>query len=149
VNKVSILKITIYHLINDLINTDKKKNIFEIGNKKITREKLYQDILNTQNYLIKLKLNEKDTVVSMLENSYEQITFFLATLCLGITWVPLGKDRKGVGLKYVLSITKPKFIFIRKEKLNEIPREYKKQTFIIKNNLKIKKTKDFFKNIIF
>ena len=50
--------------------------------KKITREKLYQDILNTQNYLIKLKLNEKDTVVSMLENSYEQISFFLATLCL-------------------------------------------------------------------
>ena len=148
-NKVSIPKITIYHLINDLINKEKKKTVFEIGNKKITREKLYQDILNTQNYLIKLKLNEKDTVVSMLENSYEQITFFLATLCLGITWVPLGKDRKGVGLKYVLSITRPKFIFIRKEKLNEIPREYKKQTFIIKNNLKIKKTKHSFKNIIF
>ena len=79
-NKVSIPKITIYHLIKDLINTDKKKAVFEIGNKKITREKLYQDILNTQNYLIKFKLNEKDTVVSMLENSYEQITFFLPVL---------------------------------------------------------------------
>jgi acyl-coenzyme A synthetase/AMP-(fatty) acid ligase len=76
VNKVSIPKITIYNLINDLINTGKKKTVLEIGNKKITREKLYQDILNTQNYLIKLKLNEKETVVSMLENSYEQITFF-------------------------------------------------------------------------
>ena len=126
-NKVSIPKITIYHLINDLINTDKKKTVFEIENKKITREKLYQDILNAQNYLIELKLNQKDTVISMLENSYEQITFFLATLCLGITWVPLGKDRKGVGLKYVLSITKPAVIFIRKEKLIEIPKEYKKQ----------------------
>jgi acyl-CoA synthetase (AMP-forming)/AMP-acid ligase II len=123
VNKVSIPKITIYHLISELINTDKKKTVLQIENEKITREKLYQDILNAQNYLIELKLNQKDTVVSMLENSYEQITFFLAALCLGITWVPLGKDRKGVGLKYVLSITKPAFIFaLGKEKLNEIPK---------------------------
>lgn len=148
-NKFSIPKITLYHLINELISTEKERAIFEIENKKITREKLYQDILNAQNYLIELKLNQKDTVISMLENSYEQITFFLATLCLGITWVPLGKDRKGVGLKYVLSITKPAVIFARKEKLIEIPEEYRKQIQIIKDNFKLKKSKNLLKKIIF
>ena len=148
-NKFSIPKITLYHLINELISTDKKRTIFEIENKKITREKLYQDILNTQNYFIELKLNQKDTIVSTLENSYEQIIFFLATLSLGITWVPLGKDRKGVGLKYVLSITKPTVIFARKEKLIEIPKEYRKQVLIIKDNFKLKKSKNFLKKIIF
>ena len=148
-NKFSIPKITLYHLINELISTEKERAIFEIENEKITREKLYQDILNAQNYLIELKLNQKDTVISMLENSYEQITFFLATLCLGITWVPLGKDRKGVGLKYVLSITKPAVIFARKEKLIQIPEEYRKQIQIIKDNFKLKKSKNLLKKIIF
>ena len=142
-NKFSIPKITLYHLINELISTDKKRTIFEIENKKITREKLYQDILNTQNYFIELKLNQKDTIVSTLENSYEQIIFFLATLSLGITWVPLGKDRKGVGLKYVLSITKPTVIFARKEKLIEIPKEYRKQVLIIKKEVEVQDGKKF------
>ena len=82
-NKFSIPKITLYHLINELISTEKERAIFEIENKKITREKLYQDILNAQNYLIELKLNQKDTVVSILENSYEQITFFFSNFMPG------------------------------------------------------------------
>ena len=120
-NYLKISDITIKNLIEDLLIIKKKDIIFEIDNLKINRIKLYKDILKTQNYLIGLGLKKNDIIVSLLENSYEQIIIFLSSICLGLTWVPLGNNRKGVGLKYVLSLTKPKIIFADKKKFKNIP----------------------------
>ena len=129
-NYLKISDITIKNLIEDLLIIKKKDIIFEIDNLKINRIKLYKDILKTQNYLIGLGLKKNDIIVSLLENSYEQIIIFLSSICLGLTWVPLGNNRKGVGLKYVLSLTKPKIIFADKIKIKDIPLNYKN---IVKN----------------
>ena len=139
--RIKIPKINIRQLINNLNKSKKEKIIIEINKNKISREKLYKDILRTQNYLISIGTKKNHKIVSLLENSYEQILLFLATLGLGATWVPLGNYKKGIGLNYILSLIKPQFIFIRKNKINDIPINFKK-------NIKIIKDKTIFKNKI-
>ena len=139
--RIKIPKINIKKLINNLNKSKKEKIIIEINKNKISREKLYKDILRTQNYLISIGTKKNHKIVSLLENSYEQILLFLATLGLGATWVPLGNYKKGIGLNYILSLIKPQFILIRKNKINDIPINFKK-------NLKIIKDKTIFKNKI-
>jgi len=139
--RIKIPKINIKKLINNLNKSKKEKIIIEINKNKISREKLYKDILRTQNYLISIGTKKNHKIVSLLENSYEQILLFLATLGLGATWVPLGNYKKGIGLNYILSLIKPQFILIRKNKINDIPINFKK-------NIKIIKDKTIFKNKI-
>lgn len=139
--RIKIPKINIKKLINNLNKSKKEKIIIEINKNKISREKLYKDILRTQNYLINIGTKKNHKIVSLLENSYEQVLLFLATLGLGATWVPLGNYKKGIGLNYILSLIKPQFILIRKNKINDIPINFKK-------NIKIIKDKTIFKNKI-
>ena len=68
------------------------------GNK-ITRKKLLEKILETKGGLKKKGLKSGDRVVSLLDNSYEEILLFLACVTSGIIWIPLGENRKGVGLE--------------------------------------------------
>ena len=52
--RIKIPKINIKKLINNLDKSKKEKIIIEIIKNKISREKLYKDILRTQNYLISI-----------------------------------------------------------------------------------------------
>jgi len=61
--------------------------------------------------LKKKGLKKGDRVISLLDNSYEEIVLFFACITSGIIWIPLGAERKGIGLKYILQLTKPKLIF--------------------------------------
>ena len=38
-----------------------------------------------------------------MDNSLDQIILILSCLSLGIIWVPLGKERKGIGLNYIIN----------------------------------------------
>lgn len=131
--RIKIPKINIKKLINNLNKTKKEKIIIEINKNKISREKLYKDILKTQNYLISIGTKKNHKIVSLLENSYDQVLLFLAILGLGATWVPLGNYKKGIGLNYILSLIKPQFILIRKNKINDIPINLKKNIKVIKD----------------
>ena len=56
---IKIPKINIRQLINNLNKSKKEKIIIEINKNKISREKLYKDILKTQNYLISIGTKKK------------------------------------------------------------------------------------------
>ena len=125
-NYLKIPDTSIKNLIENLLIIKKKDIIFEIDDLKINRVELYKDILKAQNYLINLGLKKDDAIVSLLGNNYEQIILFFSSICLGLTWAPLGSNRKGLGLEYVLSLTKPKIIFADKIKIKDIPSNYRK-----------------------
>ena len=147
--RIKIPTIDIKKLINNLNKIKKEKIIIEINKNKISREKLYIDILKTQNYLISIGAKKNHKIVSLLENSYEQVLLFLAAIGLGATWVPLGNFKKGIGLNYILTLIKPKFIFIRKNKLNDIPINFKKNIKIIKGKTVFEKKTNKIKKVIF
>ena len=147
--RIKIPTIDIKKLINNLNKIKKEKIIIEINKNKISREKLYIDILKTQNYLISIGAKKNHKIVSLLENSYEQVLLFLATIGLGATWVPLGNFKKGIGLNYILTLIKPKFIFIKKNKLNDIPINFKKNIKIIKGKTVFEKKTNKIKKVIF
>jgi len=147
--RIKIPTINIKKLINNLNKIKKEKIIIEINKNKISREKLYIDILKTQNYLISIGAKKNHKIVSLLENSYEQVLLFLAAIGLGVTWVPLGNFKKGIGLNYILTLIKPKFIFIRKNKLNDIPINFKKNIKIIKGKTVFEKKTNKIKKVIF
>ena len=147
--RIKIPTIDIKKLINNLNKIKKEKIIIEINKNKISREKLYIDILKTQNYLISIGAKKNHKIVSLLENSYEQVLLFLAAIGLGATWIPLGNFKKGIGLNYILTLIKPKFIFIRKNKLNDIPINFKKNIKIIKGKTVFEKKTNKIKKVIF
>lgn len=139
----------IKNLIEDLAIIKKNEIIIEIEKLKISRIKLYNDILIKQKFLLGLNLKKNDTIISLLDNSYNQITLFLASICLGLTWIPLGRDRKGVGLEYILSLAKPKFIFTDKKKLKDIPNKYKTRAIDCNIDLQIPSKKNKIKKVKF
>lgn len=112
------------------------------GNK-ITRKKLLEKILQTKGGLKKKGLKRGDRVVSLLDNSYEEILLFLACITSGIIWIPLGENRKGVGLEYILKLTKPKIIFSKTNKLKNFSKLINKKVFRINKNLKNLKSEKY------
>ena len=89
----------------DKILKNKNNRIKIIGKKKITRFQLINKILRVQSGLIDQGLKKGDKVLSLLENSYEQIILFFSCVTLGIIWVPIGPYRKGLGLNYIISLS--------------------------------------------
>ena len=101
------------NILDLLIDTSKENpnHILFIENKnKITRKKFIEKILKVQGGLKKLGLKKGDRVLSLLNNSYEEVALFYACITSGIIWIPLGSERKGIGLKYIIKLTKPKIM---------------------------------------
>ena len=109
-------KVTINKLIKNLLDKNKNQTIFFFENKKISRIELLNKILQARNGLLKKGFKNKDKVICLLDNSYEQIALFLACLSLGIVWVPIELKRKGIGLNYIIKLVNPKAIFTSTKK---------------------------------
>ena len=127
-------KVTINKLIKNLLYKKKNQIIFCFENKKISRLELLNKILQTRKGLLKKGFRKKDAVISLLENSYEQIVLFLACISLGIVWTPIESKRKGIGLNYIISLVQPKAIFTNKK--NNLAKKYHKKVILIKKDLK-------------
>ena len=93
--------------ISELLNISLKKNpnytIYKIERNNVTKNQLIEKILKVRGGLSKKGLKKGDKVISILENSYEQIILFFACVTLGVIWVPLGNERKGLGLNYIIN----------------------------------------------
>ena len=139
------------NILDLLINTSKKKPnhvLFIENKKKITRKDFIEKILKIKGGLKKRGLKKGDKVLSLLENSYEEIILFFACITSGIIWIPLGSERKGVGLKYIIELTKPKIIFSRKLKPNNLPKNLFTKILRINKNLKNLEADENFFNIL-
>jgi len=136
------------NILNLLINTSKTNpnHILFIENKNnITRKGFIDKILKVKGGLKKLGLKKGDRVLSLLDNSYEEIVLFFACITSGIIWIPLGSERKGIGLKYIIKLTNPKIIFSRNLKPINLPKNLFKKIFKINKNLKnLEEDKNFF-----
>ena len=127
-------KVSINKLIKNLLNKKKNEIIFCYGNKKISRLKLYNKILKTRTGLLNKGFKNKDKVICLLDNSYEQIALFLACLSLGIVWVPIELKRKGIGLNYIIKLVNPKAIFTSTKK--NLEKKFNKKIVIVNKDLK-------------
>ena len=103
-------KVSVNKLIKNLLYKNKNEIIFCYGNKKISRIELLNKILQARTGLLKKGFKNKDKVVCLLDNSYEQIILFLACLSLGIVWIPIEPKRKGIGLNYIITLVNPKVV---------------------------------------
>lgn len=139
------------NILDLLINTSKKNPnhiLFIENKKKITRKDFIEKILKIKGGLKKRGLKKGDKVLSLLENSYEEIILFFACITSGIIWIPLGSERKGVGLKYIIELTKPKIIFSKKLKPNNLPKNLFRKILRINKNLKNLEEDEIFFNIL-
>ena len=139
------------NILDLLINTSKKNpnHVLFIENKnKITRKDFIEKILKIKGGLKKRGLKKGDKVLSLLENSYEEIILFFACITSGIIWIPLGSERKGVGLRYIIELTKPKIIFSQKLKPNSLPKNLFRKFLKINKNLKNLEGDENFFNIL-
>ena len=68
-----------------------------------------------------------------MDNSFDQIAIILSCLSLGIVWVPLGKERKGIGLNYIVNLINPKKIIVQNKKKINIQKKFHKKILLIKN----------------
>ena len=103
-------------LIKNLLYNNKNEVIFWYKNKKISRLELLNNILQARKGLLKKGFKNKDKVVCLLDNSYEQITLFFACLSLGIVWTPIEPKRKGIGLNYIISLVQSQSYFYNNKK---------------------------------
>ena len=139
------------NILDLLINTSKKNPnhvLFIENKKKITRKDFIEKILKIKGGLKKRGVKKGDKVLSLLENSYEEIILFFACITSGIIWIPLGTERKGVGLKYIIKLTKPKIIFSRKLKPNNLSKNLFTKILRINKNLKNLEGDENFFNIL-
>ena len=127
-------KVSVNKLIKNLSRKEKNKVIFIYGNKKISRLELYNKILKTRTGLLKKGFKNKDKVVCLLDNSYEQIILFLSCISLGIVWVPIEPKRKGIGLSYIVQLVNPKAIFAKTK--NNLEKKFSKKIIIVNKDLK-------------
>ena len=127
---------TISQLLQKLSYKNPNHTIIIIGKKKITRFQLINQILRVQSGLVDQGLKKGDKVLSLLENSYEQIILFFSCVTLGIIWVPIGPYRKGLGLNYIISLIKPNLIFSIKKNSKNIPMKFVNKIFNITKELK-------------
>ena len=92
----------------------------DVGTAKLYSKEMYMwinKILKVRSGLINIGLKRGDKVISLLDNSYDQIVLFFSCITLGIIWVPIGSSRKGLGLNYILSLINPKKIFSKKKNI--------------------------------
>ena len=126
--------------ISELLNISLKKNpnyiVYKIKKKNITKIQLIEKILKVRGGLSKKGLKKGDKVVSVLDNSFEQIILFFACVTLGVIWVPLGSERKGLGLDYIINKVKPKIIFSENKKPKNLPTKLISKVLKINENLK-------------
>ena len=108
-----IPKSTINQIINDLLNVSPNEQILSINKKKISRRQLYFLVQLYKKNLTILGLKKNNSLLALIDNSLEQIVLVLSCLSLGIIWIPLGNERKGVGLHYIINLTNPKFIITK------------------------------------
>ena len=132
----SIPKKSIEELLKNLSYINPNKNLIFTKKKKITRIQLLNKILKVRSGLINIGLKKGDKVISLLDNSYEQIVLFFSCITLGIIWVPIGSSRKGLGLNYIISLIKPKKIFSKKKNINNLPKKFIKKIFYINDGIK-------------
>ena len=123
-------------LLDGSLKKDSKHILISSGKKKITRRELIEKILRVRGGLYKKGFRKGDKVISILDNSYEQIILFFACVTLGIIWVPVGSDRKGLGLNYIINKIKPKKIISKYKNSKNIPKRFNKKIFKISKNLK-------------
>ena len=139
------------NILDQLISISNKSPnhiIFIEKEKRITRKEFIEKILKVKGGLKKKGLKKGDKVLSLLGNSYEEIILFFACITSGIIWIPLGAERKGVGLKYIIKLTKPKIIFSIKSKPKNLPKNLYRKIFKINKNLKNLEWKENFFNIL-
>ena len=117
--------------------------IFWYKNKKISRLELLNNILQARKGLLKKGFKNKDKVVCLLDNSYEQITLFFACLSLGVVWAPIEPKRKGIGLNYIISLVNPKAIFTTTKK--NLAKKFYNKVILVQKNLKniLQSTNDY------
>jgi len=127
-------KVSVNKLIKNLLYKNKNEIIFCYGNKKISRIELLNKILQARKGLLKRGFKNKDKVVCLLDNSYEQIILFLACLSLGIVWIPIEPKRKGIGLNYIITLVNPKVIFTRTKK--NLEKKFYKKIILVQKDLK-------------
>ena len=121
-------------LIKNLLYNNKDEVIFWYKNKKISRLELLNNILQARKGLLKKGFKNKDKVVCLLDNSYEQITLFFACLSLGVVWTPIEPKRKGIGLNYIISLVNPKAIFTTTKK--NLAKKFYNKVILVQKNLK-------------
>ena len=121
-------------LIKNLLYNNKDEVIFWYKNKKISRLELLNNILQARKGLLKKGFKNKDKVVCLLDNSYEQITLFFACLSLGVVWAPIEPKRKGIGLNYIISLVNPKAIFTTTKK--NLAKKFYNKVILVQKNLK-------------
>ena len=78
--------------------------------KKITWEKLYENVCKFSHYLKKINLKEKDRVAAYVPNSIETIVSFLATSKNGLIWSSCSPDFGADGVIDRFSQIKPKIL---------------------------------------
>ena len=121
-------------LIKNLLYNNKDEVIFWYKNKKISRLELLNNILQARKGLLKKGFKNKDKVICLLDNSYEQITLFFACLTLGVVWTPIEPKRKGIGLNYIISLVNPKAIFTTTKK--NLAKKFYNKVILVQKNLK-------------
>jgi len=121
-------------LIKNLLYNNKDEVIFWYKNKKISRLELLNNILQARKGLLKKGFKNKDKVICLLDNSYEQITLFFACLTLGVVWTPIEPKRKGIGLNYIISLVNPKAIFTTTKK--NLAKKFYNKIILVQKNLK-------------
>ncbi len=135
-------KYTINQIIKNLLKYSPNEQILIINKKKITRKQLYILIQLYKKNLIDLGLKKNNKLLALIDNSLEQIVLLLSCLSLGIVWIPLGKERKGVGLNYIIKLTNPKFIIIKSGNNKLVPKVYKNKILKLSNLLSKKSKKN-------
>ena len=107
---LKIPNISIKDIIYSLKTQEPDKVAIFIDKQKISRAELYHQIISCKKKLVSLGFKKKDKILSLMDNSFDQIILILSCLSLGIIWVPLGKERKGIGLNYIINLINPKRI---------------------------------------
>ena len=127
---LKIPNISIKDIIYSLKTQEPDKVAIFIDKQKISRAELYHQIILCKKKLVSLGFKKKDKLLSLMDNSLDQIILILSSLSLGIIWVPLGKERKGIGLNYIINLINPKRIIIQNKKKINIKKKLNKKNFI-------------------
>ncbi len=130
---LKIPNISIRDIIHNLKTEEPDKAAIFIDKKKISRAELYDQIILCNKKLISLGFKKKDKLLSLMDNSFDQIVIILSCLSLGIVWVPLGKERKGIGLNYIVNLINPKKIIVQNKKKINVQKKFHKKILLIKN----------------
>ena len=138
-----IPKNTINQIIEDLLKNSPNHKILIINKKEISRRQLYFLVQLYKKNLTYLGLKKNHKLLALIDNSLEQIVLVLSCLSLGIIWVPLGIERKGIGLNYIINLTNPKFIIIKNGNHKQVSKIYKHKILKLSNLI----SKKIIKNI--